>query len=545
MPVAIASDIDKDIAGEPLLRGISFKLERRDRTTLSGRNGAGKTTLLRILAGEASFDGGELHVAKGTRVALHDQRPPRERGLSLRDYLLSGARDLVAIEQELDSLEQAMAGGAHDDGTMRRYADAQARLEHAGGYGWRDRALQTLRGLGFRDDRDLDRSLQTFSGGELTRASLARALASDPDLLLLDEPTNHLDVASLEWLEQTLQALDAAIVLVAHDRWFLEAVGTSVLELEDGRGRFFAGPWHAWRKEKAQRELALGRSIERQQAEIERLERFVTRFRAGTRARQAQSRAKKLAKMERVRSSGRGGDGLEFQFKAPERSGRVVFELEGGRIAAGDKLLLDDAEFWLERGEHVSLVGPNGAGKTTLIETLAGRHELAAGKLRTGHNVKLGYLSQHGDEIVSGNSADRARGLAAIELAHAERGAGAARKVPVFRGGGGEAPGRALGRRTAPAVAGGTRELGRQPADPRRAHEPPRPLQSGGAGAGAVGVRRLGVVGLPRPGAARRRRHQDGGRRGRRATKLRGRLGGVRPGARGAHPPRATSGAEF
>jgi len=211
-------------------------------------------------------------------------------------------------------------------------------------------------------------------------------------------------VASREWLEQTLQALDAAIVLVAHDRWFLEAVGTSVLELEGGRGRFFAGPWHAWRKEKAQRELSLGRAIERQEAEIERLERFVTRFRAGTRARQAQSRAKRLSKLERARSSGRDGGGLQFQFKAPDRSGRVVFELEGGRIAAGDKLLLDEAEFWLERGEHVSLVGPNGAGKTTLIELMAGRHELAVGKLRTGHNVKLGYLSQHGDELAGGTA---------------------------------------------------------------------------------------------------------------------------------------------
>jgi ATP-binding cassette subfamily F protein 3 len=402
MPVVIASDIDKDIAGQPLLRGISFKLERRDRMTLSGRNGAGKTTLLRILAGEASFGGGELFLAKGTRAALHDQRPPRDRRLSLRDYVLSGARDLVAIEHELETLEQAMATGAHDDDTLRRYADAQARLEHAGGYVWRDRALQTLRGLGFRDDGDLDRSLQTFSGGELTRASLARALAGDPDLLLLDEPTNHLDVGSLEWLEQTLQALDAAIVLVAHDRWFLEAVGTSVLELEGGRGRFFAGPWHAWRKEKAQRELALGRAIERQQTEIARLERFVTRFRAGTRARQAQSRAKKLDRMERVVPSARDGRGLQFRFTAPERSGRVVFELEGARIQAGERMLLDDAEFWLERGEHVSLVGPNGAGKTTLIETLAGRRELKAGKLRTGHNLKVGYLSQHGDELAGG-----------------------------------------------------------------------------------------------------------------------------------------------
>src|SRR5947209_12307857 len=300
MAVVIASDLGKDISGEPLLRGISFKLERRDRMTLSGRNGAGKTTLLRMLAGEDSVDVGELVFSKGVRVALHDQRPPRDRAVTLRDYVLSGARELIAIEAELTRLEEAMAGGAHDGGALGRYADAQARLEHAGGYGWRERALSTLHRLGFTDDAALERRLSSFSGGELTRASLARALAGDPDLLLLDEPTNHLDIAALEWLEGHLVSLDAAIVLVAHDRWFLEAVGTSVLELEAGRGKFFSGSWHAWRRERAARELALGRAVERQQAEIERLERFVTRFRAGTRARQAQSRVNQLQRMDRV-----------------------------------------------------------------------------------------------------------------------------------------------------------------------------------------------------------------------------------------------------
>jgi ATP-binding cassette, subfamily F, member 3 len=409
MSVVLASDLGKDVAGEPLLRGISFKLERRDRMTLSGRNGAGKTTLLRMLAGEASVDFGELVLAKGANVALHDQRPPRERNLSLRDYVLSGARELVAIEAELSSLEEAMAAGAHDEATLDRYSRAQARLEHAGGYGWRDRVLATLRGLGFRDDADLDRPLHSFSGGELTRASLGRALAGAPDLLLLDEPTNHLDIESLEWLEQHLVSLDAATVLVAHDRWFLEAVGTSVLELEAGRGKFFPGPWHEWRRERAARELALGRAIERQQAEIERLERFVTRFRAGTRARQAQSRVKRLEKIERIGRDPKDGAALQFAFKPPERSGRVVFELLDGRMTVGDRVLLDCAELWLERGEHISLVGPNGAGKTTLIEALAGRRELGApdglplveGKLRTGHNVKLGYLSQHAEELGS------------------------------------------------------------------------------------------------------------------------------------------------
>ena len=398
--VVIASNLAKDIAGAPLLRGVSFKLERRDRLTIAGRNGTGKTTLLRMLAGEVSIDGGELSLSKHVRVALHDQRPPRTSGLPLRDYILSGCAQELALERRLAELEQAMAGGATEAATLDRYARTQAELEARGGYLWRDRATAMARGLGF-GETELDRQLDTFSGGQLTRASLARALAAKPDLLLLDEPTNHLDIESLEWLEQTLIGLDAAIALVAHDRWFLETVGTAVLELEAGRSRFFAGTWHAWRKEQAARDLALGRAIERQQAEIARLERFVERFSAGTRARQAQARVKKLDKIDRIERAPTDGQSLSFAFDAPERSGRVVFELEDGRIDIGDPpfTLLDDVELWLERGEHVALVGPNGAGKTTLIEALGGRRELGAGKLRRGHNVQVGYLSQHTDEL--------------------------------------------------------------------------------------------------------------------------------------------------
>jgi len=416
MAVVIASDLTKDMAGDPLFNGVSFKLERRDRMTLAGRNGAGKTTLLRMLAGETAIDSGELVFAKGTRVALHDQRPPRERKLTLRDYVLGGCADLIALEEELARLERRMADGAAARQTLDSYARAQARLEHAGGYTWRERAMSVVRGLGF-DDGDLDRKLDTFSGGELTRGSLARTLAGDPDLLLLDEPTNHLDIESLEWLENRLTTIDAAVILVAHDRWFLEAVGTAVLELEGGRSRFFKGPWHAWRKEQAARELALGRAVERQQAEIERLERFVTRFRAGTRARQAQSRAKKLDRIERIDRGPTDGKALGFSFDTATRSGRTVLELERATLSAGDKLLLEEAELWLERGEHVTLVGPNGAGKTTLIDTLAGARELEKGKLRRGHNVVIGYLSQHAEEL--GNegtvleAAQRATGLTA------------------------------------------------------------------------------------------------------------------------------------
>jgi len=259
----IASDLRKDMAGKPLLGGVSFKLERRERLTIAGRNGAGKTTLLRMIAGEETIDRGELSVSKGVRIALHDQRPPRERGMSLRDYVLSGCVEELAVERELAGLEREMTAGAAGEALLDRYARAQARLESYGGYLWRDRATVTTRGLGF-SGADLERGLHTFSGGQLTRASLARALATSADVLLLDEPTNHLDIESLEWLEQTLVELDAAVMLVAHDRWFLEAVGTAVLELYGApptRSRFFAGTWHAWRREQASREIALGKAI--------------------------------------------------------------------------------------------------------------------------------------------------------------------------------------------------------------------------------------------------------------------------------------------
>ncbi|MDX6485571.1 MAG: ATP-binding cassette, subfamily er 3, partial [Gaiellaceae bacterium] len=408
MAVVIASNIRKELSGAVLFDGISFSVERRDRVALSGPNGAGKTTLLRILAGETEKHGGELAFQKGTRVALHDQRPPLERDLSLREYVISGAGDLVALEEELASLEQAMAGGAHDQTTMNRYSEAQARLEHAGGYGWRDHATAVLRGLGFAEG-DLDRPLRTFSGGELTRASLARALGGDPDLLLLDEPTNHLDVASLEWLERELQSLDAAVILVAHDRWFLEAVTTATLEVSAGRGTFVPGPWHLWRREKAARMLNAQKEVARVQADIVRLERFVERFRAKKeKAKQAQAKLTQIGRLEKERQDAsaevallsRKQRSLGFEFLKPARSGRIVVEADGLTVQIGDRVLLREASFALERGEHVALVGPNGSGKTTLLETLLGRRgEPAAGRSHLGHGVQAAYFSQQEMEL--------------------------------------------------------------------------------------------------------------------------------------------------
>jgi ATP-binding cassette subfamily F protein 3 len=399
--VLIASALRKELSGDVLFDGVSFKVERRDRLALAGPNGAGKTTLLRALARELSLEGGDLAWEKGARVSSHDQRPPAESRRPLREYVLSGTSDLAAVEDELRALERRMAAGEHDPATLRRYADAQARLEHAGGYDWRDRAASFVRGLGFTD-ADLDRPLATFSGGELTRASRARALASQPDLLLLDEPTNHLDIESLEWLEVMLRTLDAAVILVAHDRWFLEAVTTAVLELEGGKSVYFPGAWHVWRREQAARDLHQLKTAQRQTEQLARLERFVERFRyKASKARQAQAKLKQIEKLQasRVHAPDRRRRTLGFDFLKPPRSGRDVVVADGLRVRAGDKLLLEEACFAIERGEHVALVGPNGSGKTTLLETILGRRGAVDGRVRLGHGVLPAYFSQHEAEL--------------------------------------------------------------------------------------------------------------------------------------------------
>ncbi|MBM3667267.1 MAG: ABC-F family ATP-binding cassette domain-containing protein [Actinobacteria bacterium] len=404
MAIATASSLEVHVGGRRLISDVSFKLEPGERMTLSGRNGAGKSTLLRVLAGELAPNSGRVALQRGARVALHDQRPPLDSATSLSDYVFSGRAEMIETERELERLEALMAERPEDGETMRAYSAAQQRLDHGGGYRWRDQVLTVLGGVGFGAD-DAERPLRSFSGGELTRASLVRALASRPDLLLLDEPTNHLDIPSLEWLEGYLTGLDAAVVLVAHDRWFLEAVGTSVLELEAGRGRFFSGPWHAWRTEQAARQIALGKAIERQRAEIARMERFVERFRyKATKARQAQSKLKRIEriKAEAVSEDPRDNRSLRFSFKPPERAGRYVLKVEGARVEVPGRVLVEAASLRLERNEHVVLIGPNGAGKTTLIETLAGLREPAAGKIGQGHNVSVGYLSQHA-ETAAGN----------------------------------------------------------------------------------------------------------------------------------------------
>ena len=400
MSLLVAANLRIEHAGTPLFDGVSLTLRPRDRVALSGPNGSGKTTLLRLLAGELPLDGGELSRGKGVTVALHDQRPPAGSSQVLGEYVLGGLAHLLRLEASLRQLEAEMADD-HSPRLLARYSRAQQQLEAAGGYGWRERPRAYLRNLGFTA-ADLERPLSSFSGGELTRASLARALGAGPDVLLLDEPTNHLDLDRIEWLERELPELDAAVVMVAHDRWFLEATTTSVLELIGGRATYFPGSWHVWRKEKAARESFDARVEERRQAELARLENFVARFRYGTRARQAQAKLKKIDRLnagERAPARRSAPARTAFAFPAPARCARTVVEAQDLALAAGDRELLSGAVLALDRDEKVALVGANGSGKTTLVEALLGLGSPRAGTVKTGYGVESAYFAQHDVEL--------------------------------------------------------------------------------------------------------------------------------------------------
>ena len=465
--------------------------------------------------------------------------------------MLSGAADLIALEEELRSLEQAMAAGDHDQATLARYADAQARLEHAGGYAWRDRTAGVVRGLGFTD-ADLDRLLDTFSGGELTRASLARALAGDPDLLLLDEPTNHLDVESIEWLERELQSLDAAVILVAHDRWFLEAVTNGVLELSGGRSLYFKGPWHQWRLEKAARAQHAQKALDRLDEDIARLERFVERFRyKKNKAKQAQAKLTHIGRLEEER----GGQAqtldrlttkkrsMGFDFLKPARSGRTVVEASGLAVKAGDKELLDGVDFALERAEHVALVGPNGSGKTTLLETMLGRRDGAGGKVRLGHGVEAAYFSQQELELDErGTVLDCVQGSTGLPRQSAQNLLGRflfsgwdeqSKPVTVLSG-----------RGASPAGPRDRRRVRRELPRARRADEPSRPREPRGARGCARGLPRnrparlATIARCSTPSPSGRWRSRTG------PPLVRGRLGGADPPPRGGREGSRAAGAE-
>ena len=399
MKVIVASNLVKYHGGEvKVLSGATLSIEAGEKVGLVGRNGAGKTTLLEILAGNSRPDEGSVEYPGEARVGMTAQKLyAGERGLrSVEEEISSAFEPLMRRERELEELGAQLS----DDPTgalMERYGRLQTEFERDGGYDYRARAASTLSSLGFAPE-DWKRPVGSFSGGEQSRVALARLLLEEPDLILLDEPTNHLDLQAIEWLEGFVKNAKSAVLVVSHDRYFLDAVSGSILELEDGRINRFTGNYSRYAEEKKARSEQLARKAKANAERRAQLERFVEKNRAkATKAAQARSKQKLLDRMEKIEDPKSKAKNVKMDLGGEtRRAGRVVMEMEGVRYAHDDAEgpLLEDLDLVVERGERVALLGPNGTGKSTIMRLATGELRPSGGLVRLGNNVSPAYQDQ-------------------------------------------------------------------------------------------------------------------------------------------------------
>ncbi|HEY3081319.1 MAG TPA: ABC-F family ATP-binding cassette domain-containing protein [Chloroflexota bacterium] len=380
-----------------VLEDCSFQLRAGERVAMVGPNGAGKTTLLRILAGQLQPDAGTVVYSPGARAAYLPQDAGVAPGRTLHAEMASVFGRIGDIEARQRALESEMGGRPADDpGLMplvEEHAALHAEFERLDGYAAESKIGRVLAGLGFGED-DWPRPTDEFSGGWQMRIALAKLLLQSPEVLLLDEPTNHLDLDATEWLEEFLVESRTAVVIVSHDRYFLDRVTRRTLELRDGRINDFPMPYSRYAEERVRRDEAQLAAHERQREYLAKQRAYIERFRASpTRHTLVQSREKMLEKIERIERPRRGGR-IAFRFAAAQASGREVVKIEGARKAYGQRIVLDGLDLLIERGERIGLVGPNGAGKSTLLRLIARAERADRGHVYHGHNVQTVFYTQ-------------------------------------------------------------------------------------------------------------------------------------------------------
>ena len=396
MKVLIAREIVKYHGGDlKILSGASLAVEAGEKIGLVGRNGAGKTTLLNVLSGTSELDSGTVELVGGAKVGMTEQSLYLGTARSVEEEMLSAFEALIRREGELKALE-AQLSEDRSPNLLERYGRLQAEFDRDGGYEYRARAASALSSLGF-DPEDWKRPVSSFSGGEQSRIALARLLLSEPELVLLDEPTNHLDLRGIEWLENFVKNAKSAVLVVSHDRYFLDAVAGSILELDEGKLARYPGNYTKYVAEKKARDEQLARRAKANTERREQLERFIEKNRAkATKARQAKSKQKLLDRMEKVEGPSNGKKNMKLDLGGEtSRAGRVVLEMEDVSYGhEGDEPLLNDLELVVERRERVALLGPNGAGKSTIMRLAAGELVEQVGNVRLGNNVALAYQDQ-------------------------------------------------------------------------------------------------------------------------------------------------------
>ena len=388
--------ITKTIGERVLFADAFLRVGARDRIALVGANGTGKTTLLEIIAGEQDADAGTIVRAKDATLGYLRQEAIEMAGRSVLEEVLSEATGVRRLEHRMGVLEAEMETASEDEtpALLEEYGHLRERFEHLGGYTVEAEARAVLTGLGF-SEVDLERDVAELSGGWLMRVALAKLLLTTPDVLLLDEPTNHLDLESVRWLEGFLKGYEGAVLLVSHDRYFMDALVTRVAELERRRLTVYHGTYSSYESSKAADRERLVAAQKQQERYVAQQERFIERFRyKNTKAKAVQSRIKALERVERIEVP-EERKRVKFAFPQPERTGDEVIRLSGVAKAYGDNVVYRDLSLALFRGDKVALVGPNGAGKSTLLKMLAGVLEADAGERRLGHKVTVAYFAQH------------------------------------------------------------------------------------------------------------------------------------------------------
>lgn len=398
MSILSGHQLTRYYGAQDVFRGLDCAISRGDKTGLVGPNGCGKTTLLRLLVGLEEPDGGNVYRARGLRIGYLPQKPILDSQRTLYAEMESVFAELIAQQQALYALGDAMASADDPGELLARYAEAESKFEAAGGYAYEARIKQVLNGMGF-GPQAYDWPIAYLSGGQVTRALLARLLLEEPDLLVLDEPTNYLDLKALEWLEGYLGSWTGSLLVVSHDRYFLDKVVSRIWELDHGQLQEYRGNYSAYLLQRTARRERQLREYQEQQAFIERTEEYVRRNKAGQLSKQARGRETRLERLERVERPATDVR-MNLRLSTRLRSGDKVLMSEGIAVGyvddenSGESRLFHSGEILVQRGWRVALLGPNGAGKTTLLRTIMGELQPLEGSIRLGASVKIGYLPQ-------------------------------------------------------------------------------------------------------------------------------------------------------
>lgn len=396
MAVLKISGLSKSFGIKTVFENVSFEVRSGERIGLVGANGAGKTTLLKCIMGAEDADKGSVKASDGAIIGYLRQ-DFNYTSHTIREEMEDAWKDVLYYKDRMETLARELESSKSDEKLVEAYGRAEARFEFLGGYDYESTTRKILTGLGFSDD-DWDRDIHSFSGGQKVRINLAAAFVRHPDFLLLDEPTNHLDMGMLEWLEEYLRSYKGGILMISHDRYFLDGAATGIIDLENHHIRSFRGGYTRYMETKENQDRAYEKAYEKQQEHIKETEEYIRRYKAGIKAKQARGRQSQLNRLVRLEKPVHQAS-LRFHFDPPQECADKVLDVLRVEGSYGSHILFKDLTIHIKKGETVGLIGPNGAGKTTILKMITGEKKPDTGFIQLGNNVKMGYYSQEQERL--------------------------------------------------------------------------------------------------------------------------------------------------